>query len=162
MLEIDFQIILVQIVTFLIGVFILWKIAWKPLTEILLKRKNDISKNITDAQNMKDETEKLKTEYSTMIGEIDKKAKELLEQARISGEQNKDEIISSARDEAKHLLEIAKKQMEEEKQSIRTELRKEITPIAISIAEKVLEKTIDKDAHKKLVEKFLSDLSNKN
>lgn len=158
MLEIDFRIILVQVVTFLIGIFVLWKIAWKPLVEILLRRKNGIAKNISDAEKLKSETEKLKLEYDRLIAEIDKKAQDMLSRTITSGEQQKQEIILSAKNEAKSFLEIAKKQIEQEKEAVKGDLRKEIVPIAISVAEKVLEKTFDKDTEKQLIEKFLKEI----
>lgn len=159
MLEIDLKIIIAQVVTFLIGVFVLWKIAWKPLVGILSKRKNDIAKNISDALNLKNETEKLKKNYEGMISDIDKKAQELLQIAAAAGDENKRKIIIEARDEAKKILDSAKLQMDDEKEKLKADLRREIVPIAISIAEKVTEKLLDKDAKKELIERFLEDVS---
>ena len=158
MLEIDLKIILVQVVTFLIGIFVLWKIAWKPLVEILAKRKNDISKNISDANNLKIETEKLKNDYQQMILGIDRKSQELIQKANILGDENKQKIITEARDEAKEILNVAKKQIESERESVKIDLRREIVPIAISIAEKITEKLIDKNTKKELIEKFLQGI----
>ncbi|MDO8734898.1 MAG: F0F1 ATP synthase subunit B [Elusimicrobiota bacterium] len=159
MLEIDLKIILAQIVTFLIGVFILWKIAWKPLVEILAKRKNDISKNISDAHNLKLDTENLKNDYEQMIKDIDRKAQELLQKANILADENRQKIITESQIEAKKILDSAKKQIEYERESVKMDLRREIVPIAISIAEKVTEKLIDKNMKKELIEKFLQDIS---
>ncbi|MFH0948683.1 MAG: F0F1 ATP synthase subunit B [Elusimicrobiota bacterium] len=155
MLEIDLKIILVQIVTFLIGIFVLWKIAWKPLVEMLSKRKHDISKNISDAQNLKTETEKLKNDYEEMILGIDRKAKELIQKAIILGDENKQKIIMESQIEAKKILAEAKKQMEDERKLVLLDLRREVVPIAISIAEKVTEKMLDENTKKELIEKFL-------
>lgn len=159
MLEIDLKIILAQIVTFLIGVFVLWKIAWKPLVEILAKRKNDISKNISDAYNLKIETEKLKNDYEQMIKNIDAKAQELIQKANSIGDENGKKIITESQIEAKKILDSAKKQIEYEREAVKADLRREIVPIAISIAEKVTEKLIDKNTKKELIEKFLQDIS---
>ncbi|MBN1384621.1 MAG: F0F1 ATP synthase subunit B [Elusimicrobia bacterium] len=161
MIEIDFNIILVHVITFLIGVFVLWKIAWKPLVEIMKKRKIAIAKNLSDSEMLKVETEKMQAEYSRMITEIDKKAQEMILQAEISGEQKKQQIISSARDEAKTFLEKAKQQIIQEKKSAINDIRKEIAPIAISLSEKILETTIDKNTGNRLVEKFLKELDTK-
>jgi len=159
MLEIDLKIILAQIVTFLIGVFVLWKIAWKPLVEILAKRKHSISKNISDAQNLKIETEKLKNDYEQMLKNIDGKAQELIQKAITLGDENKQKIITESQIEAKKILDSAKKQIEYEREAVKMDLRREIVPIAISIAEKVTEKLIDKNTKKELIEKFLQDIS---
>lgn len=158
MLEIDWEIILAQVVTFLIGVFVLWKIAWKPLVEMLTKRKSDIARNISDAQNLKTETEKLKNEYEVMIKDIDRKAQELIQKANATGDENKRKIILEARDEAEKILNVAKKQIDDEKEKVKADLRREIIPIAISIAEKVTEKMLDKNTKKELIEKFLSEI----
>ncbi|HAX60934.1 MAG TPA: ATP synthase F0 subunit B [Elusimicrobia bacterium] len=159
MLEIDIEIILAQVVTFLIGVFVLWKIAWKPLVSMLDRRKNDISKNISDAQNLKLDTEKLKNDYEQMLKDIDKKSQELIQKATALGDENRQKIILESQVEAKKILDSAKKQMEYEREAVKTDLRREIVPIAISIAEKVTEKLIDKNTKKELIEKFLQDIS---
>ena len=137
----------------------LWKIAWKPLVEILAKRKNDISKNISDAYNLKIETEKLKNDYEQMIKDIDRKAQALIQKANSIGDENRQKIITESQLEAKKILDSAKKQMEYERESVRMDLRRDIIPIAISIAEKVTEKLIDKNIKKELIEKFLQDIS---
>ncbi|MDD5686283.1 MAG: F0F1 ATP synthase subunit B [Elusimicrobia bacterium] len=159
MLDIDFKIILVQVITFLIAVFVLWKIAWKSLVDVLSKRKSDIAKSISDAESLKLQTDKLKVEYEQMVADIDKKAQEFLQKATLSGEENKQKIITEAREEAKKILEIAKKQIEQERDLVKDDLRREIVPIAISIAEKIMEKTIDKGTQKQLIDKFLNDIS---
>ena len=159
MLEIDIKIILAQIVTFLIGVFVLWKIAWKPLVEILAKRKNDISKNISDAQNLKIDAEKIKNDYEQMLKDIDRKAMELIQKANSIGDENRQKIITESHIEAKKILDSAKKQLDYERETVKMDLRREIVPIAISIAEKVTEKMLDKNTKKELIEKFLQDIS---
>jgi len=159
MIEIDFGIILAQIVTFAVAVFILWKLAWKPLVSGMEQRKNAVAKNISDAEKIKQETEKLKAEYDRMIAGIDKKAQELIAQTSAAAEQQKQQIISAARDEAKTIFQMAKKQIEQERVSVKNDLKKELIPIAFSIAEKILEKNIDKSAQSRLVEKFLTDIS---
>jgi len=158
MLEIDLKIIIVQIVTFLIGVFVLWKISWKPLMEILFKRKNDIARNIADSEKLKQETESLKVKYETMTEDLNKKAQELLAQATSSAEIQKQQIIDAAQNETKKIIESAKKQIENEREAVKTSLREEIMPIAISISEKILEKTIDKNTQNQLIEKFLNEI----
>jgi F-type H+-transporting ATPase subunit b len=159
MIEIDFKIILAQVVTFLFAIFILWKISWKPLVEILKKRKTEIAKNLSEAEKLKLETEKLKMEYEKLIAEIDKKAQVMITNAISSGEQQKQQIILSARDEAKKILEIARRQIGQEKELVKQDLKREIVPIAISIAERVLEKAIDRNTHKQLIEKFLTEIN---
>jgi F-type H+-transporting ATPase subunit b len=159
MIEIDFKIILAQVVTFLIAIFILWKISWKSLVEILKKRKTEIAKNLSEAEKLKLETEKLRMEYEKLIAEIDKKAQVMITNAISFGEQQEQQIILSARDEAKKILEIARRQIGQEKELVKQDLKREIVPIAISIAERVLEKTIDRNTHKQLIEKFLTEIN---
>lgn len=159
MIEIDFGMILAQIVTFAIAVFILWKLAWKPLVSGMEQRKNAIAKNISDAEKIKQETEKLKSEYAAMIAGIDKKAQEMLANSSAAAEKNKQQLITAARDEAKNILEMAKKQISQEKESVKSDLKREFVPIAFSIAEKILGKNVDRDAQSKMVEEFLTGIS---
>jgi len=159
MIQIDFGMILAQIVTFAIAIFILWKLAWKPLVSGMEQRKNSIAKNISDAEKIRQETEKLKSEYEKMIAGIDRKAQEMLAGTSAAAEKQKQQLIAAARDEAKTILEMAKKQMEQEKESVKNDLKREFVPIAFSVAEKILGKNIDRDAQGKMVEDFLKGIS---
>jgi F-type H+-transporting ATPase subunit b len=162
MFEIDLPLLSAQLVTFLIGTFLLWKIAWKPLVEMLRQRQEMISKNITDAQGLKTEAEQLKNEYAAHMGELEKKAAGLLQQSKENGELQKKEILQVARSEARGMIETAKKQMEEERENLKKELKRDMVPLAVSMAEKILKETLTQETQHRIVRDFMDEFSKKN
>ena len=157
MLEIDLKIIIVQVVTFLIGVFVLWKIAWKPLVEVLSKRKNDIAKNIADAEALKVAAEKLKKEHEQMILDVNKKADEIIQRANVHSDEYKRKTMVETEYEVKRIFDEAKKRIEDEQEKAKDDLKREIVPMAICVAEKVTERMLDEKTKKELIEKLLVD-----
>lgn len=148
----------INIVTFLIALFILWKIFYKPLMKALETRRRKIEQTIEAAENNKSEMEKLKSEYETKILEVQKKVDELIKEAVKNGQRTKDEIIAEARDEAKKVLSNTQSKLLDEKEKMLKELKEEVVRLAILSAEKIIQTTMNKEIQTKVVNDFLNKL----
>jgi len=60
--------------------------------------------------------------------------------------------VEAARREAQQLVDSAKAQMESDVRRAREELRREVSDIAISVAEKLVRKSLRDDDHRRIVE----------
>ncbi len=138
MVEINGWLLLAQTLTFLIGVFILWKIAWGPLTKLMNEREENIRKTITEANDLRAKTENLKTEYETKISQIQQTKQEMLTAVQNESTKIKDDILRSAQSEAKQLIDKTKKQLDQERENLLVQLRNDVTKLSVIIAEKLL------------------------
>ncbi len=147
-----------QIVNFLILLFLLKKFAYKPLLEMLQKRRDIISQSLKDAaqieQRLKSiEEEKAKSlkkaadEAKLIINEATKAANELMEESRVRTEQ---EILKL---QAKN-----KEMMERQKEQLQKEIRAQLADLVVLGLEKVVGKTLTTRAQKELVETAIKSL----
>lgn len=156
-LPVPIEVLLTWISTIILF-FILRRFLFKPVTEFLEKRKEGIAKNITEAKDSKEEAIALKREYEIKIQEAKKEGQEIIEAARKRGEEFRNKIIEDANNEAKSMLEKARKEIESEKEKAIDDLKTEVVTIAMMAASKVVDENLDVNAHKKLINEFISEV----
>ena len=160
MIEINLQILIIQAVSFLVSVFLLWKLTWKPLTKFMENRKHIIEEDITKAKNSRENASKTEEELKTRLNRIDEEAKDILRNAVIEGRKDREDIIKEAQIEAKKIIENAKQEIEKEKLQAKNELQKEVVGLSLLMAEKVLKESVDKKIQQKLLNEFAEGLKN--
>lgn len=158
MIEIDPWILLAQIASFLVAIFILWRFFWGPLTQMIEKRRSGIAKDIEDARKGREDVEGIKREYQAQLCEIDGKAKQILEAAAAEGKSTKEETLKAAQAQAKAFLDNARAEISTEKQLAMAELRKETVDLAVLIAEKILKQSVDQATRERMLNEFIEGL----
>ncbi len=153
MIDINLPILGAQIVTFLLAVAVLWKIAWGPLCTVLKERSQNIKDSIRAAEEAKKSVAKLEEEYKARLRLIQEEASRLVEEGRTSGAKEKEEIMRSAAREAEALMEKARLQLQADKERLLQELRAEVSGLSVEIARKLLKEHMSKD----LQDQFFSE-----
>lgn len=150
--------IALHIVTVLLLFFILGKLLFKPVRDILEKRKNEIAE---EYQRIEDDTEAvaaLKTEYEGKLRDINKEADQILAHARKRAIEREDEIIKEAKDEADRLMKRAHVEIEREKEQKKDEMRREIIGVATLMASKFVAVSISEEQKDSLVNETLAGM----
>lgn len=150
--------VLTNVIGFLVFFGILYKLAWKRVGDALESRRDSIRRQLEELEQGRREIERLKEEYRTKIGAIEAEAKSRVERIESDAREKARQAISDASDKAHTLLENARKTIELEVEHARRDLVGEIAALARAAAEKVLEREINEDDSRKLVESFLTDL----
>lgn len=148
----------INMATFLVALFILSKIFYKPLMKTLESRKSRIEQAIEEAEKNKSEMTALKAEYEQKMSEIRKRVDDIVKEAVKNGQKNKEDIISEAREEAKKIMTQTQSKISEEKEKMLKELREEVVRLSIMSAEKIIKDTVNKKTQKKIVNNFLDKL----
>ncbi len=100
MIKIDPWLLLAQIASFLVALFILWRFFWGPLTQMIEKRRSAIAKELDDARKGREDAESLKHEYEQHLSQADETAKKILHAAIDEGHAAKEDILRAAREQA--------------------------------------------------------------
>lgn len=149
-LGIDLKLLLAQIVNFLILLFILTKLIYKPILNLLDKRKKMIEKNVEDTKKIEERLEKLEKDKEKILSEASQKAITVIEQAKKSAEEEKQKIITNGKKEISSLAERYRAQLQEEKAKIVQEVKKDVASLIIKSSEKIIRKQFNKDDQKRL------------
>ena len=145
-------------VTFALLLWVLKKIAWKPLLGALETRENNIREDLQKAEKARVDAELLLTEHRQLLERSETEARKILDEAKATAESLKQGIIDSANEQARQMSEQAKAEIQREKDTALSQLREEVADLAVRAAGKILGEELDADKHRKLVNDFISNL----
>ena len=140
------------IATFLILLWLLGKFAWRPLLAALEQRQETIRKSLDDAQQAKQELERLNAESRKILNEARVQAEQILSLTRTDASRLRDELKQKAQSEAAGVIKNAERQIEMETARAIQQIRNEAVDISIAIASKVLERNVTREDNERLIE----------
>ena len=135
---------------------ILKKILFKPVLNILEQRDKEVSEMYEKAETAQKSAESMESEYTQKLAEAKDEASRIVSEATKTATLRGEEILSDAQTKASAMITKAEKEIEREKASAVDEVKSDITSIAVSIAEKVIEKDLNEKDYERLVEEFLN------
>lgn len=154
----ELQLLLMQIAATIILFVVLRHFLFKPVSKFLNDRREKIQNDLTEAKSEREEAADLKRQYEMKIEAAKKEAQEILESARVRGEEMKEEIIAKAKKEAENIMERTNKEIERQRQKAIDDLKTEVVTIAMMAASKVIDKNLDENAHREMITKFINEV----
>ena len=146
------------IVTFFIVLMLLkWK-AWGPLMGVLDKRAEDIKNALSAADRAKEDAEKASQDYEKLVQKAHIEGQQIISESKAAGEKVKNDIESVARENAETMISKAKTQIEAESQKAIQEIKSSVVNLSIEAAGKIIEKNLDSEDNRKLVDQTLDSM----
>ncbi len=142
-------------ITFLIALIILTKLCWRPLLDAVKDREERIAGNIKSAEDAKTEAEEMLKKYDLQLQDAKQDVDRLLDEGRASSEKIKKEILEKAQQEADAARNKANKEIELARDSALEQIRTEAIDLSISVASRILERSLDDEDHRKLARDIL-------
>jgi F-type H+-transporting ATPase subunit b len=158
-LGINLSLLLAQIVNFGLLLLLLYMFAYKPVIKMLDQRSAMIKESVEQSEYIKKQAELAEKETARLIAEASKEGQRIIEQATQIGEETKQKAKQEAKIEAERLIAKAKLEIERERDEIISELRSAFADLTIIAAEKVIDRSLDKEQHRQLIEKVLEESS---
>jgi len=146
------------VVTFLILLLVLKKVAWKPILTALGQREDAIKDSLEKAEKAKEEAQKILQENQASIVKVEEESRKIIEQSRVYADKLKEQIIRDSKVQAQRIIEDASSEIERKKEETFNELKTRVAEIAIQAAEKILSENLNKDSNKKLVNKYIDEI----
>jgi len=143
------------IVTFLVLLALLAKFAWRPLLEALDTRQNAIRKSLDDAQQARQELERLNTESAQIVARSRQEADAIITQSRADGDRLREEIRHKARAEADLIVKNAERQIQLETSRAIEQIRHEAVDLSVMIASKIIQRNLTKEDNERLIDEAL-------
>ena len=148
-----------------VNLFILFlimkKLLFKPVMSMLAEREKEVSSMYEKAESAQQNAEKLENEYATKLSEAKEEALRIMKDATDAANKKGEQIVSEAQQKASASIAKAQREIEREKLSAVSEIKKDIASIAVSVAEKVIEKDINEKDYERLVEEFIESSGEK-
>jgi F-type H+-transporting ATPase subunit b len=146
------------IITFLVLLYFLRKFAWKPLLGFLEARQETIKKSLDDAQQAKQELERLNKESAEIIKNAHMEAESIMSKSRSEAEKLREEIKQKARSDADAILREAQRQIETETGRALRQIRGEIAEMSVTIASKLIQRNVSAQDNSELIEETLKQM----
>jgi len=156
-LGINMPVLLAQIINFIILFGLLYLVAYKPIMRMLDERSRKIKESMERTEYIKQQAERAEEEAKKQIEAAAKEGQEAVARAMRTGEEVRREAQQQARHEAEALIGRARTEIQRERDEAIGELRKEFANITIVAAEKVIERSLDKKAHREIIKKVLDE-----
>jgi F-type H+-transporting ATPase subunit b len=147
------------LVTFLIMLLILKRVAWGPLLGAIDAREKSIRDAIEKADSDREQVAGLVAEHKALLAEARRERAEAVEQGKRDAEKVRSEILAKAREQSEQVRKQTEDQVEAGLAKARDELRASAVDLAILAAEKLLSRNLDDATQRKLVEEHLADMA---
>lgn len=147
-----------QIINFLLLVFLLHRLLYRPVLNMLDQRKERIREGQEAAERARTEAEQLRQDYERQLEESRAHARKIIDDAAAAAERLRDEGVANAQQEAQRILERGQEELRAEVAHARRELRQEVATLSVAVAGKLIQQSLDSEKNNELVARLISDM----
>ena len=147
------------VINFGILLYLLKRLLFKPALEFLDRRREQIAARIEAARQSESQAEQLVMERESELKQAREHAEGILEKARSDAEALISQAKNAAKNDASKILSDGKHRLEQERDRMIHDLREAYAEIAILGAERVLDREIRIDDHRRLLDQLLEEIN---
>lgn len=156
-LGINLPTLLAQTINFLILFGLLYFVAYKPILRMFDERSKKIKESMEQTEYIKEQAAHAEEEVKKQLEVASKDGQEVISRAVRTGEEIRQKVQQEAKKEAESLIARARLEIQRERDDAIEELRKEVADLTILAAGKVIDRSLDKEAHRQLIDKVLEE-----
>ncbi|MGM0639905.1 MAG: F0F1 ATP synthase subunit B [Thermotogota bacterium] len=145
---------------FIVFMLFMYKLLYKPYFDMTDKRKEEVEKNLDEAERLRIEAQDLKEKNEKELSEAKNKKDEIIKNA----EENAKNISKKAKEDAdkekKRIISSAEREAEELKEKAMKDVQAKVVQMALSVSSMILKEKIDRKTNEELVSRALKTLNN--
>ena len=145
------------LINFIVLLGILFLFAYKPLVRLMDQRAERIRESLEAADQARLEAASSKEAVEEALNEGRREGQRLMDQAREAAERFRSEEMARARNEAEAFVERAKADIQRERDAAVEEVRANFGDLAITAAERVIRRSLDRQTHEELINQVLEE-----
>jgi F-type H+-transporting ATPase subunit b len=156
-LGVNTGVLITQLVTFIILLVVLRFVAYKPLMRMLDERSQKVKESMEQAVAVKEQSASAEEEVKKQLAEASREGQERIARASKAAEDVREKAQEDAKQEAEALLTRARSEIQQERDEAIDSVRREFADLTIMAAGKVIDRSLDKEQHRELIEKVLEE-----
>jgi F-type H+-transporting ATPase subunit b len=149
------------VVVFLVLLAILRKFAWPAILGAVEAREQALERMLAEAAAEREQAAALLAENQKLIGEAKSQAHAIIVESRGVAEKERALAMEKTRQEQEELLARARREIGAERERAVAELRREAVDLSLAAASRLIEKRLDSETDRKLVQEFLATMDEK-
>lgn len=147
-----------QMITFGIFVWFTMRFVWPPLIKAMTERQERIAEGLAAAERGVNDLQLAQQKAADYLREAKQQALGVVENAHKQATLLIEDAKRDARTEGERLIMVARGDIQQEVEAAKLQLRKQVAEIAMLGAEKILERNLDENINRELVEKLITEL----
>lgn len=156
-IQFDYTVV-ATVLSFLLLVYFLSKMAWKPLMKMMEERRTNIESMLASAENERQQAEKIKREYQEEMRKARQEAQEVIAKATKVSEVRSTEILAAAQEESEKIKKSALVDIERERDRAIAEVKAQVADLSVLVAEKIIRQKLDMKGQGQLIQQFIQEV----
>lgn len=149
---------IISLLNLLILCYIIKKFLYKPVKNMLSKREAELNDLYKTANESIMRAESDEAYWKEKRESAQAEAEEIIEEATSSAKMRGEKIVSEAKDKADNILKRAQNDAELEMEKAEDTIKREIIDVSSVLAEKMLEREINMEDHRKIIDSVIEDI----
>ncbi len=147
---------------FLVLLVAMWKWGVPAVRNMERAREDRIRNDLETAEKARTDAEAEKAQYEGQIAEARNEAGRIIEEARQSAESVRRDLVARAEAEANEIRARAQSDIANQTQQAMSQLRGEVATLALDLAGRIVERNLDNDTNRQLVNSFIDQVGRSN
>ena len=143
---------------FFILLALMWKFAFPAVQKAMEGRTQRIRDNLDEAERTKAEAQRNLEEYQRQLADAKNESARIIDEARSTAEQMRRDLMVRAEAEVNELRDRTRQEIEAAQVRAVADLRTQVSELAIGAAEVVVQKNLDRDTNRALVERYIEQV----
>ena len=143
---------------FLLLLALMYKFAFPAVQKAMQDRTQNIRDNLDEAERTKADAQRVLEEYQLQLADAKNESARIIDEARQTAEQMRRDLMVRAEAEVNELRERSRTEIDAAQQRAIADLRTQVSELAIGAAEIVVQKNLDRDTNRALVERFIEQV----
>lgn len=145
------------LINYVVLLILLGALAYRPLLNALDSRVESIRESLAAADRAREEAATSRSAIEEELNEARREGQRLLDQAREAADRFREEEMGRARQAAEEFSERARADIARERDAAINEVRAAFGDLAISAAERIIRRSVDRQAHQELIDQVLAE-----
>ena len=149
--------LLIYLVNFLLVLGLLFLFAYKPILRLMDQRAERIRESLEASERAREEAASSQQAVEDQLVEARREGQRIMDLAREAAERFRSEEMDRARGEAETFVARAQSDIQRERDAAIEEVRANFSDLAITAAERVVRRSLDRQAHDDLISQVLEE-----
>jgi F-type H+-transporting ATPase subunit b len=156
-LGINIPVLLFQLVNFTFLLIVLRMLVYKPVLRTLDERRERIAAGLNAAERGREQAEEAERQAQAQIETARREGQQIVANAQQVAQRLQEEARQQAQQLQESMIERARGEIQLERDTAISELRREFADLTISAAEKVIGQSLDRTSHERLIEEAIRE-----
>ena len=143
---------------FIILFFLMKRFALPPVQKAMQDRTEKIRTNLEEAEGVRNEAQEVLDRYKRQLAEAKDESNRIIEEARETADNLRQDLMERAEREVEELRQRSRDEIAAAQQRATSELQSRIGSMAIELAERVVQESLDRDANMRLIERYIEEV----